>query len=175
MSRVDPAAAALPIAHVTLRALRVVNGFYGAAMLTLLLAMPTRRWIIEALDLSPSPEAERLIFGLHAIAVLSLAAIPLNDLVLRRLLAIVASVRTGDPFVPTNAGRLRTIAWTLLALQGLSLFAGAIVSSVAMPAHPLNLNAGFSIPGWLAVLLTFLLARVFAVGAMLRADLDGTV
>jgi hypothetical protein len=37
------------------------------------------------------------------------------------------------------------------------------------------LDAGFSINGWLAVLLTFLLARVFAEGALMRADLDGTV
>jgi hypothetical protein len=33
----------------------------------------------------------------------------------------------------------------------------------------------FSINGWLAVLLTFLLARVFAEGALMREDLEGTV
>ena len=46
---------------------------------------------------------------------------------------------------------------------------------MSTPAHPLNLDAGFSINGWLAVLLTFLLARVFAEGALMRDDLAGTV
>lgn len=38
-----------------------------------------------------------------------------------------------------------------------------------------HLDAGFSINGWLAVLLTFLLARVFAEGTHMREDLEGTV
>ena len=36
-------------------------------------------------------------------------------------------------------------------------------------------DAGFSVTGWLAVLLTFLLARVFAEGTLMRDDLEGTV
>jgi len=89
--------------------------------------------------------------------------------------AIVETVRGGDPFVPTNASRLQAIAWALLALQLFSLVIGAIAKAVSSPAHPLNLDAGFSIPGWLAVLLTFLLARVFAEGTRMREDLEGTV
>jgi len=34
---------------------------------------------------------------------------------------------------------------------------------------------GFSFAPWLAVLLLFVLARVFAEGARMRADLEGTV
>ena len=68
-----------------------------------------------------------------------------------------------------------TIAWALLALQLLSLVIGAIAKAVSSPAHPLKLDAGFSISGWLAVLLTFLLARVFAEGTRMREDLEGTV
>jgi hypothetical protein len=70
---------------------------------------------------------------------------------------------------------LQAIAWALLALQLLSLTIGAIGNAISTPAHPVHLNAGFSISGWLAVLLTFLLARVFAEGALMRQDLDGTV
>ena len=130
---------------------------------------------MSAFELSPSPEAERLVMGLRAIAVLGLAAIPLNYVVLKRLLAIVETVRAGDPFVAANASRLQAIAWALLALQLLSLVIGAIAKSVSTPAHPLHLDAGFSINGWLAVLLTFLLARVFAEGTLMREDLEGTV
>jgi hypothetical protein len=53
------------------------------------------------------------------------------------------------------------LRWALLALQLLSVVIGAIAKTVSTPAHPLDLDAGFSINGWLAVLLTFLLARVF--------------
>jgi hypothetical protein len=130
---------------------------------------------MSALDLSPSAEAERVVMGLRAIAVLGLAAIPLNYVGLKRLLAIVETVRAGDPFVAANAHRLQAMAWVLLSLQVLSLVIGAIAKSVSSPAHPLNIDAGFSITGWLAVLLTFLLARVFAEGARMREDLEGTV
>ena len=174
MSR-PASSAALPIAYVALRILIVVNWLSGVAIAALLVAMPTRQWIMSALELAPSPEADRLIMGLHAIAVVGLAATPLNYAVLKRLLAIVETVRAGDPFVAANASRLRAIAWALLALQLLSLVIGAIAKTVSTPAHPLDIDAGFSINGWLAVLLMFLLARVFGEGTLMREDLDGTV
>jgi hypothetical protein len=167
--------AALPVAHVVLRILIVANWLSGAAILALLLVMPNQQWIMSAFKLSPSPEAERLVMGLRAIAVLGLVAIPFNHAVLKRLLAIVETVRGGDPFVAANASRLQAIAWALLAVQILSLVIGAIADAVSTPAHPVKLDAGFSISGWLAVLLTFLLARVFAEGTRMREDLEGTV
>ena len=175
MSRPVSSSPALPIAHVVLRILIVLNWLMCAAILALLVAMPNERWIMSAFKLTPSPDADRLILGLRAIAVLGLAVIPLNYAVLKRLLAIVETVRAGDPFVAANAYRLQAIAWTLLALQLLSVVIGAIGKSVSTPAHPVHLDAGFSINGWLAVLLTFLLARVFAEGALMRDDLEGTV
>jgi len=167
--------AALPIAHVVLRILIVINWLGGAAILALLVIMPNEQWIMSAFHLTPSPDTSRLVMGLRAVAVLGLVAIPLNYIVLKRLLAIVKTVREGDPFVGANATRLQAIAWTLLALQLLSLVIGAIGKAVSTPAHPLHLNAGFSTNGWLAVLLTFVLARVFAEGALMRDDLKGTV
>jgi hypothetical protein len=175
MSSPTSSSAALPIAHVVLRILIVLNWLSGAAIFALLVVMPNRQWIMSALELSPSPEAERLIFALRAIAVLGLVAIPLNYLVLKRLLAIVETVRGGDPFVAANASRLQGIAWVLFALNLLSIVIGAIAQTVSTPAHPLHIDAGFSINGWLAVLLTFVLARVFAEGALMREDLEGTV
>ena len=103
MSRPASSSAALPIAHVVLRILIVVNWLMGAAILALLVVMPNEQWIMSAFKLSPSPDAERLVMGLRAIAVLGLAAIPLNYVVLKRLLAIVETVRAGDPFVAANA------------------------------------------------------------------------
>jgi len=174
MSR-SATSAALPIGHAVLRILIVLNWLSGLAIVTLLVAMPTRRWILSSLDLSPSPEADLVVLGLRTIAVIGLVAIPLNHVVLARLLAIVGTVRAGDPFVAANAARLQAIAWSLLALQLLSLVIGAIVGTISSPEHPVRIQAGFSISGWLTVLLTFLLARVFAEGALMRDDLEGTV
>ena len=175
MSREVPSSAALPIAYVALRILIVLNWLGGAAIIALLVAPPTEQWIMRSLELSPSPEADRVIMGLYAIAVLGVVATPLHYVVLKRLLAIVETVRAGDAFVASNASRLQAIAWALLALQLLSLVIGAIAKTISSPAHPLRIDAGFSINGWLAVLLTFLLARVFAAGTLMRDDLEGTV
>jgi hypothetical protein len=175
MSRPASSSPALPIAYVVLRILIVLNWLMCAAIVALLVVIPNEQWIMSAFKLSPSPEAARLVMGLRAIAVLGLAVIPLNYAVLKRLLAIVETVRAGDPFVAANAYRLQAIARTLLALQLLSVVIGAIAKSVSTPAHPVDLDAGFSVNGWLAVLLTFLLARVFAEGTLMREDLKGTV
>jgi hypothetical protein len=167
--------AALPIANVVLRILIVLNWLGGAAILALLLIMPNAQWIMAAFKIAPSPDASRLVMGLRAVAVLGLVAIPINYLILKRLLAMVGTVRAGDPFVAANAARLQAIAWSLLAIQLLSIVIGAIGKAISSPAHPVHLDAGFSINGWLAVLLTFVLARVFAEGTLMREDLEGTV
>jgi hypothetical protein len=167
--------AALPIAYFVLRVLIVLNWLMGTAILALLVITPNEQWIMAAFKLSPSPDAERLILGLRAVAVLGLVAVPLHYLVLKRLLAIVLTVRAGDPFVAANASRLQAIGWTLLGLQLLSIIIGGIGKAISTPAHPVHLDAGFSVNGWLAVLLTFLLARVFAEGSLMREDLAGTV
>lgn len=167
--------AALPIAYVVLRILVVLNWLAGAAILALLVVIPNEQWIMAAFKLDPSADAERLIMGLRAVAVLGLVTIPINYFVLKRLLAMVDTVRSGDPFVAANAVRLQTIAWALVALQILGIIIAAIGKSVSTPAHPVNLDAGFSINGWLAILLTFVLARVFAEGALMREELEGTV
>lgn len=168
--------AALPTAYVVLRILIVLNWLYGAAILALLTAtVVAEEWTLTALGIPPSSGIRPILMGLRAIAVLGLAAIPLNDAVLRRLLAIVLTVRRGDPFVAANARRLQAIAWALLALQLLSIVIGGIGEAISTPDFPLHLDAGFSTSGWLAVLLTFVLARIFAEGAMMREDLEGTV
>jgi hypothetical protein len=175
MSRPASPSVALPIAYALLRILIVVNSLFGAAILALLVVMPNEHWIMAAFKLSPSPDAERVVMGLRAVAVLGLVTIPLNYALLKRLVAIVETVRVGHPFVAANASRLQAIAWVLLALQLLSIVIGAIGKAISTPAHPVHLNAGFSINGWLAVLLTFVLARVFAEGTLMREDLEGTV
>jgi Protein of unknown function (DUF2975) len=137
--------------------------------------MPHEQWIMSAFKLTPSPDTVRLLWGLRGIATLGVATIPINYLILKRLLAMVDTVRAGDPFVLANARRLQWIAWALLTLQLVGLAIAIIARLVSTPAHPVHLDTSFSLNGWLAVLLTFVLARVFAEGAGMREDLEGTV
>lgn len=168
--------AALPTTYVVLRVLIVLNWLSGAAILALLSAtIVAEEWTMTALGIPHDSEIRRLIMPLRAIAALGLVAIPLNDAVLRRLLGIIETVRRGNPFVAANAQRLQAIAWVLLALQLLSMVIGGIGNAISTPAFPVHLNAGFSTSGWLAVLLTFVLARIFAEGTLMREDIDGTV
>jgi hypothetical protein len=109
--------------------------------------------------------------GLRAIVVVGLVGAAIVYTILRRLLAIVETVRVGDPFILDNAQRLNAIAWRVLALEGLRLVVAAIAAAVWEPGKVY----AFSFAPWLAVLLLFVLAGVFAHGARMRADLEGTV
>lgn len=166
--------AALPIAYVLLRILIILNWLLAAAIIILLVAVPHEAWIMKELSLTPSPEASRIVWSLRGVALVGLLSTPLNHLVLTRLLAMVGSVRNGDPFVRANALRLRVIAWTLLGLQLLGLCVAALGDMIESAGHDLNFD-GPSLSSWLAVLLTFVLAHVFAEGALMREDLEGTV
>lgn len=168
--------AALPIAYVVLRILIVLNWIYGAAVLGLVIfANSNPAWFMKAIDVPGNMDPKPIMMGLTAIATLGLLAVPLNHLVLTRLLRMVETVSRGDPFIRANAYRLNAMAWALVGLQLLSMLIGFIGKTIASKGFPLHLDAGFSVNGWLAVVLTFVLARVFAEGALMREDLEGTI
>ena len=167
---------ALPIAYVVLRILIIVNWIYGAAVFGLVVfANSYPAWFMKAIDVPAGMDPKPIMIGLSAIATLGLLAVPLNHLILTRLLRMVGTVSRGDPFIEANAYRLNAIAWALLGLQLLSMVIGGIGKAIASKDFPLHLDAGFSINGWLAVIFTFVLARVFAEGTLMREDLEGTV
>ena len=171
-----PASNALSIAHIGLRVLIVLNWIYGAIVLALLISMfVAEAWTMTALGVPASAQFATLATGMRAIAALGLIAVPLNLFLLTRLVAMVQTVGAGDPFVAANAQRLQAIAWILLGQQLLGLVIALIGKFVSTPGHALHLDAGFSPSGWLAVVLTFVLARVFAEGTRMREDLEGTV
>ena len=168
--------ATLPIAYIVLRILIVLNWLYGACLLVLLTySFINEPFLMRALHLASPAENPALVIGVRAIAALGILTVPLNLAMLRRLLAMVETVRAGDPFVAANAYRLNAIAWVLLGLQLIGLVIALIGKAASTPAHPLHLDAGFSPGGWLAVIMTFVLARVFAEGTLMREDLEGTV
>ena len=76
------------------------------------------------------------------------------------------TVRSGDPFLPQNAARLKTIAWCVLVTQLLELAFGLLAG--AMNAAGSNIDWHFSTTGWVAVVLLFVLAKVFEEGTLIR-------
>lgn len=159
-----------------LRALIVLNLVVGFLILALLIAtLVAETTVIGALGVPPTEENAALILGMRLIMVIGIVMVPLGHVVLTRLLALVETVGRSDPFVVENAMRLRTMAWAVLGLEILHLVVGVIVSSVSSEEQPLDVDWSFSFTRWIAVLLLFVLARVFEQGALMRDDLQGTV
>lgn len=122
----------------------------------------------------PGVDAGGILWGVRATFAIGLVAALVVHPLLVALLAAVRSVRAGDPFVRGNVARLRTIGWTMLAIQLLDLGFGTVERHLAalgaeLPAWQPSLG------GWLTVLVAFVLAHVFAHGAAMRDDLAGTV
>ena len=115
-----------------------------------------------------------LVWAMRGLMAAGVVAVLPVDRCLRALRGVVASVRDGDPFDHRNARRATTIGWALLAIQLLDLGFGAIVWLIARTGADAATWQP-SVGGWLSVLVAFGLARVFAAGARLRDDLEGTV
>jgi hypothetical protein len=171
-----PTFPALPAARRLLTALLYANGAYGLGVLGLLLAsLVVPGLVFQGLGVRPAAGRDTLELGMRVIMVIGIAAVPLAHVVLSRLRAIVDTVRGGDPFVAANARRLQSIAWAYLGLELLHIAVGVVAASAGSAAQPLDLHWRFSFTPWVAVLLLFVLARVFDQGARMRADLEGTV
>lgn len=113
--------------------------------------------------------------GMRVLMGIGIVAVPLTHVILTRLLAIVRTVGGGEPFVAENADRLKSIAWSLLGLELLHLAAVGAAQAASTKAVPIEIERGFSFTGWLAILLLFVLARVFERGAAMRDELEGMV
>jgi hypothetical protein len=167
---------ALPVARRLLTAILYANAAYGLALLGLFVASFVAPGpLFEGLGVKPARGRETLELGMRLIMAIGIASVPVAYVILSRLRAIVDTVRDGDPFVAANAGRLQGIAWAFLGLELLHLGVGAVAAASGSADQPLDIGWRFSVTPWVAVLLLFVLARVFDHGARMRADLEGTV
>lgn len=163
---------ALAAARPVLRGLVVLNLLYAAAIAVLLVASLLMPGLMDrALGLDMLARFPHVDVGLRVIVVIGVIGAAIVHVALRRLLAIVETVRVGDPFILDNARRLHAIALCVLALELLRLLVMGIAAAVWEPGR----LGGVSLAPWLAVLMLFVLSGVFAQGARMRSDLEGTV
>lgn len=109
--------------------------------------------------------------GLSMIIVL----LALGAVFLRHLRRFVGAVGQRQPFTPGNVQRLQRMAWLMLAMELLSIVIGLYADWMGPPFGWMEVGGGMSVTGLIAVLMLFVMARVFAVGTAMREDLDGLV
>lgn len=171
-----PATGALGASHKVLRLLITLNPLTGVFILALLVAsLIAPGLFMRALGMGAEIGNTSFMLGMRSVMVFGVAAVLIAQTVLTRLLAIVETVRAGDPFIVENALRLRRIAWAVLMLEVLHIVIVVAARSMATPETPIDLGGKISITPWLVVLLLFVLSRVFETGARMREDLEGTV
>ena len=159
-----------------MRGARVLNWLFLAAVAVGLVATWLAPGFFERLliDADPATNVSAALLGVRLLMLVGVVMALATERLLISLTAVVSSANKADPFVPANAQRLRTIGWALLALQLLDLPCTALARFWPSlgSAAPVG---GVSIGGWLATLMVFVFARVFATGSAMRDDLAGTV
>ena len=174
----------LGIARAVLTFLMGLTIFVGAAIAIVVPVVVLNQDRVLA-EFSPSPSTMAgsdvigaggdVIGAILAVLVLVAGIVALSFLFMRHLRRIVDSVRQGDPFIPENAMRLRSMAWLSIVLQVVALFAGTVTMWLEVATKNLKANYDISIGGILLPLVLFILARVFRRGAEMREELEGTV
>ena len=167
-----PDSSALSTSRILLGILRVFNLFMGASLaIAFAASFPFEPLFLEFFSKRPPRiDPTWLVPVLRIWLVLALPLVVAVHVLLSRLSAVVETVRFGDPFVPENAVRLKTIAWCVLVTQLLELTYGVLAAT--LNAAGSNVDWKFSATGWVAVVLLFVLARVFEEGTRMREDLE---
>ena len=148
--------------------------FAGVIALLLTSAILSTRFVPLLLSHTAPADLASALTGLRLLMLIGLAEAIGTEILLRALAQIISTVTLGDPFVAANARRLQTIGWALLGLQLLAI-PGALLDKFCPALGSAAPDASFSPGGWLAVLMVFVLARVFTAGSALRDDLEGTI
>lgn len=172
----DSLPTSLGLSRRVLTVLIKLNLLMGFLIMALLVAsLVAEAPVFRALGVRGTGDNSSLFIGMRAIMVIGICAVPVTYVILTRLLAMVDTVRNGDPFVAENADRLQTIAWSVLVLEVMHAVVGFVAARVSTASQPLDIHWSFSVTRWLVVLLLFVLARVFDQGTRMREELEATV
>lgn len=149
----------------------------GLVLFGMVVAIPGLWLVPNHIVIDETTIARGAFPAITAILAVILVGAILAILFLRQIIAIVDSVRIGSPFIAENARRLRKAGWLVLAVEGLTLLAGAIDAWVqkVTPKGDVNIDVDLSFGWLLTALLLFILARVFDQGTKLAEDVEGTV
>lgn len=169
----DASTTALGLSRLLLRFLILLNVLSAAILAAAFVASFPFVQVLRDYCAQNGFDAGILIPAIRIWLVLAIPVLGAVHLVFSRLLQIVGTVQQGDPFVIENAARLRTIAWCLLVVEVFHLIFFVMVRIAAVADAEIDWD--FSLNGWLAVLLAFVLAKVFEHGARLRDDLGAMI
>lgn len=167
------------ILSVTRVAIHAVSAICWLGILAALCALPVvyldRSWLLRLAGVNTTGTHEPLFlyFCLGLAAIVLLLAIGL--VFLRHLDRFVRAVHGGHPFAHGHALRLRRMAWLMLGMESLSILIGLYANWMGPGFAWMEVGGGLSITGLIAVLMLFVMARVFAAGSAMREDLDGVV
>lgn len=149
--------------------------FFGAVSIGLPLSwLFSARIQVMLLQDAPGVDAPTEAMGLRLLMLVGIAMGIGIEILLSTLRCVLASASAGDPFIVVNARRLQTMGWALLGLQMLDLPA-ALIARFFPSLGSAAPEIAFAPGGWLAVLMLFVLSRVFTAGTAMKDDLEGTV
>jgi hypothetical protein len=167
----------LGVARWVLKALLLLNLLVGAVLLLLLLWSFANepKFASTIAQVFAGKDADALLLWARLLLAIVAPVMVAAHLLFRRLLSMLDSVEAGDPFVPANAERLQTVAWSLLVIQTCDLLFGWAATNFDLVAGERTSGWSPGITGWVAVLLVFVLARVFREGTRLRSEAQLTI
>lgn len=152
----------------------ILAAAFSAVMLFLLSPFGHDKAVAAITQTHRPDQAEALVSGTIGLMLIGIAAAIAVHVLFLRMLALVGTAITGDPFTRDNAQRLRIVGWALLALQLLDLcFAMLSINVRTITGEDLGWSP--SVGGWISVLMVFVLARVFEQGSRMRDELAMTV
>jgi Protein of unknown function (DUF2975) len=123
----------------------------------------------------PGTDIVGLLPQLYVIFAFIIAVMGIAWTIMRKLLAMIATVADGDPFVRANASRLKAIGWLMVGVQLLSIPLYFVAAGIAERLGKSHLDGEISLTSFLSILLVFVLAGVFEQGAAMREEMEGTV
>lgn len=170
----DNVAKVLGVSRFLLKLVRVFNLALAAAFLAMLVASFVFEPAFREYFLRQKLDPDVILPVMRLWVVVGLPMFAAVHVMLSKLLAMIGTVRAGDPFVPENAVRVKTVAWCLLVVQLFELACGIFIGVLTRAGADMG-DWDPSLSGWVAVLLLFVLARVFEEGARIRADLEAMV
>ena len=131
----------------------------------------------ENLKIEVQPDLNEVTGAILVAIFLGLIALGLMYDFVARLAHIIDTVGQGDPFTGENAGRLKRMGYLALAVQALGIMATALSEWIEpqLKDGTFDLQSDVSFSGLGLAIVLFILARVFAKGAEMREELEGTV